>query len=103
MTLTTRWAGRPLSSRVIAAPVAFGAAIVLQRFLLQRVVGKNILPIILVTFGLSIIIQNGLLEAYGADTRKVAGGAFETRRRFRSATDQYRRSAAARSSWPRSL
>jgi branched-chain amino acid transport system permease protein len=37
-----------------------------------------VLPIILVTFGLSIIIQNGLLSAYGADTRKVSGGAIET-------------------------
>ncbi len=39
--------------------------------------GKNVLPIILVTFGLSIMIQNGLLGTYRADTRKVACGAFE--------------------------
>ena len=38
---------------------------------------RDILPVILVTFGLSIIIQNGLLEAYGADTRKLSGGAIE--------------------------
>jgi branched-chain amino acid transport system permease protein len=42
------------------------------------VLGKGVLPIILVTFGLSIIIQNGLLGTFGADTRKVAGGAIET-------------------------
>jgi branched-chain amino acid transport system permease protein len=42
------------------------------------VLGKGVLPIILVTFGLSIIVQNGLLGTFGADTRKVAGGSFET-------------------------
>jgi branched-chain amino acid transport system permease protein len=42
------------------------------------VTGGGVLPVILVTFGLSIIIQNGLLEAYGADTRKISGGALET-------------------------
>ena len=36
------------------------------------------LPIILVTFGLSIIVQNGLQGVYGADTRKVFAGAIET-------------------------
>ena len=46
--------------------------------LLQRVLGKCVLPIILVTFGLSIIVQNGLQGVYGADTRKVLGGAIET-------------------------
>ena len=40
--------------------------------------GEKILLVILVTFGLSIIIQNGLLEVYGADTHKVAGGWMET-------------------------
>jgi branched-chain amino acid transport system permease protein len=30
-----------------------------------------------VTFGLSIIIQNGLLQTYGPDTRKLSGGAIE--------------------------
>jgi branched-chain amino acid transport system permease protein len=37
-----------------------------------------VLPIILVTFGLSIIIQNGLQGVYGADTRKVLAGGIET-------------------------
>lgn len=63
---------------VIALPLAFAGFYLLQRFLLQKVMGDNVLPIILVTFGLSIIIQNGLLGTYGADTRKVAGGAIET-------------------------
>ncbi len=67
----------PFLVALILLPVAFGAGYVLQRFLLQRTVGKGILPILLVTFGLSIIIQNGLLQAYGPNTRKLAGGAIE--------------------------
>src|SRR5208283_5818956 len=67
----------PFLVALILLPVAFGAGYVLQRFLMQRTVGKGILPILLVTFGLSIIIQNGLLQGYGPDTRKLSGGAIE--------------------------
>jgi branched-chain amino acid transport system permease protein len=78
LTLTTEFGLPPLLAVLIIIPVAFGSGYLLQRLLFQRALGKNVLPIILVTFGLSIIIQNGLLGAYGADTRKVVGGAFET-------------------------
>jgi branched-chain amino acid transport system permease protein len=67
----------PFVVAVLMIPLAFGAGYLLQRHLLQKTVGKGILPILLVTFGLSIIIQNGLLEAYGPDTRKLSGGAIE--------------------------
>ena len=33
---------------------------------------------LLVTFGLSIVIQNGLLLGYGADSRRLQAGAFES-------------------------
>lgn len=58
-------------------PLAFLAGYALQRFLLQRIVGKSVLPVVLVTFGLAIIIQNALLEHYGPDTRKLMGGWIE--------------------------
>ncbi len=67
-----------LPATLIALPIAFAGGYLLQRFLLQRVLGKGVLPIILVTFGLSIIIQNGLLGVFGADTRRVSGGGIET-------------------------
>ncbi len=67
----------PFLVALILLPVAFGAGYVLQRFLLQRTVGKGILPILLVTFGLSIIIQNGLLELFTADSRKLQAGPIE--------------------------
>jgi branched-chain amino acid transport system permease protein len=77
LSLTGALGWSPFLAAFILIPVAFGAGYVLQRLLLQRTVGKGILPILLVTFGLSIIIQNGLLEAYGPNTRKLTGGAVE--------------------------
>jgi len=49
----------------------------LQRLLLNRTLGDDLLPPLLVTFGLSIIIQNGLLELFTADSRKLQAGAIE--------------------------
>jgi branched-chain amino acid transport system permease protein len=78
LTLTTTLGLDPVVGTIVVLPIAFATGFVLQRFLLQRVVGENVLLVILVTFGLSIIIQNGLLETYGADPQKVAGGWVET-------------------------
>jgi len=77
MSLTGILGWSPFVVALLIVPLAFLAGFVLQRFLLQHTVGKGILPILLVTFGLSIIIQNGLLETYGPDTRKLSGGAIE--------------------------
>jgi branched-chain amino acid transport system permease protein len=55
-----------------------GAGYLNQRLLLNRVLGKDILPPILVTFGMSIIIQNALLEGFSADSQKLPTGWFET-------------------------
>jgi branched-chain amino acid transport system permease protein len=72
------WLGlSPFLVAIGMLPLAFMGGYWLQRFLLQRVVGTSVLPVILVTFGLAIVIQNGLLQAYGPDTRKLFGGAIE--------------------------
>ncbi len=76
--LTTSLGLNPIVATLVILPVAFAVGFGLQRFLLQRVVGENVLLVILVTFGLSIIIENGLLEGFGADPQKVAGGWMET-------------------------
>jgi branched-chain amino acid transport system permease protein len=49
---------------VLAGLVMFAFGYVLQGALLNRTLGKDILPPLLVTFGLSIILQNGMLEAF---------------------------------------
>jgi branched-chain amino acid transport system permease protein len=76
--LTTSLGLNPIVATLIILPISFGIGFALQRFLLQRVVGENVLLVILVTFGLSIIIQNGLLEGFGADPQKISGGWIET-------------------------
>ena len=60
LTLTTSLGLPPLVAAAITLPLAFAGGYLLQFVLLQRVLGKGVLPIILVTFGLSIIVQNGL-------------------------------------------
>ena len=71
VTFTLAW-GLPLALGVVMVILVLGLAGYLnQRFLLNKVMGKDILPPILVTFGLSIIVQNGLLEIFSADSRKL--------------------------------
>lgn len=68
----------PFAALLLVMPVMAGLGYVLQRGVLNRTLGPDILPPLLVTFGLSVIIQNALLEAYTADPRKLPGGAIET-------------------------
>ena len=50
----------------------------LQRGLLNQTLSGGLLPPLLVSFGISIIIQNGLLEGFGAYTHRLQEGAIET-------------------------
>jgi branched-chain amino acid transport system permease protein len=68
----------PLISLLVVVPLAMLAGYGLQRFILNRTLGKDILPPLLVTFGLSVIIQNGLLELFTVDSRKLQAGTLET-------------------------
>ena len=68
----------PLTSLLLVVPAMAIIGYALQRLLLNRTLGDDLLPPLLVTFGLSIIIQNGLLELFTADSRKLQAGAVET-------------------------
>ena len=68
----------PLWSMVIVLPLFFGFGYVMQMALLNRTLGDDLLPPMIVTFGLAIVIQNGLLEAFSADSRKLSLGEVET-------------------------
>jgi branched-chain amino acid transport system permease protein len=59
----------------ITIPLMFAIGYGLQRYLLNRTLGTDILPPLLVTFGLSIVIQNALLQAFSADTQRLPIGA----------------------------
>jgi branched-chain amino acid transport system permease protein len=78
LSVTTTLGVPLLASTLLIVVVMFAAGFALQRLVLERVLGDDILPPLLVTFGLSIVIQNGLLLAYGADSRRLQAGAFES-------------------------
>lgn len=59
-------------------PVAFGFGYALQRYVLNGTLGKDPLPSLVVTFGLSIVIQNLLLELFSADPRAIETGGLNT-------------------------
>src|SRR3954462_6026629 len=76
--VTTQALGvNPLLSLVIVVPLMALIGYALQRLLLNRTLGDDLLPPLLVTFGLSVIIQNGLLEAFTAASRRLGAGAIE--------------------------
>ena len=68
----------PLLSLVLVIPAMLGLGYALQRGLLNLALGRDILPPLLVTFGISIIIQNVLLEIFSADTQRLQIGALAT-------------------------
>ncbi len=59
--------------------IPIGAAIgwLLQKGIFQRANSQNDLQLILITFGMSVVIQNGLLGVFGADSRKVTADGIE--------------------------
>jgi branched-chain amino acid transport system permease protein len=67
----------PLVSLVVVVPMMAAIGYVLQRGLLNRTLGDDLLPPLLVTFGLSVIIQNALLLGFTADSRRLQAGALE--------------------------
>ncbi len=67
----------PMISLAVVMPLMFALGYLLQRGLLNFTLGPSILPPLLVTFGLSVIIQNVLLETFGADTRRLLAGDIE--------------------------
>jgi branched-chain amino acid transport system permease protein len=76
--MTTDMLGlNPLLAIIIVAPIMAAIGYALQRALLNRTLGDDVLPPLLVTFGLSVIIQNALLELFTADSRRLKAGAIE--------------------------
>jgi branched-chain amino acid transport system permease protein len=68
----------PYVAMIALAPVAAIAGYALQRLLLNRVVGTDPLPSLIATFGLSITVQNLLLEIFTADARSLPGDGLES-------------------------
>jgi branched-chain amino acid transport system permease protein len=77
LVVTTALGVNPLLSLLIVVPVMAAIGYALQRWLLNATLGDDLLPPLLVTFGISVIIQNGLLELFSADSQKLQAGAIE--------------------------
>lgn len=78
LTIATALGLYPLVALLIVVPIMAVVGYILQRVVLNNTLSDDILPPLLVTFGLSVIIQNALLEIYSADPQKMDSGALET-------------------------
>lgn len=68
----------PFVSLIAVIPIMAVFGYALQRGVLNPTLGPDLLPPLLVTFGLSIVVQNLLLEVFSADSQRLKIGAFET-------------------------
>jgi branched-chain amino acid transport system permease protein len=68
----------PLLSVLVVAPVMFAIGWPLQRYILNSTLGRGIMPPLLITFGLSVILQNALQLGFSADSQGLDAGALET-------------------------
>jgi branched-chain amino acid transport system permease protein len=68
----------PLITLAIVVPAMFVIGFVLQWGILNHTVGKGLMPPLLITFGLSVIIQNGLQLHFSADSQGLDAGKLET-------------------------
>jgi branched-chain amino acid transport system permease protein len=67
----------PFLALPVAVPIMMAAGYLLQRLLLNRSIDHGPLSPLLITFGLSVIIQNVLLDLFSADSRGLDAGAIE--------------------------
>jgi branched-subunit amino acid ABC-type transport system permease component len=63
-----------LWSSLIVVPVMAALGYVLQRTILQGALDRSVLATLMVTFGLSVVIENGLLQFFTANTRGIGTG-----------------------------
>jgi branched-chain amino acid transport system permease protein len=67
----------PFTLILLLVPLAAIIGWLLQRLILNKVVGEDPLPSLIATFGLSIALQNLMLQIWSADTRSLPGGGLE--------------------------
>ena len=63
-----------LWSFLIVIPVMAVLGYVLQRTILQSALDRSVITTLLVTFGLSVVIENGLLQFFTANSRGLGSG-----------------------------
>jgi len=68
----------PLAALPLVAIAMAALGYALQRAVLNRTLGKGLLPPLLVTFGLSVVVQNLLLQGFSADSQALRAEALTT-------------------------
>ncbi len=69
--LATQFGIDPLLSLLVSMPVLFGVGVLLQRYLIRRVLSLGDMPQIFLTFALSLLLVNVTLMLFSADYRTV--------------------------------
>ena len=67
----------PLAALVVVIPIMALVGYGLQRGLFNRTITGELMPPLLVSFGLSIILQNLFLALFSADSKRLQAGALE--------------------------
>jgi branched-chain amino acid transport system permease protein len=68
----------PLLTLLLVIPILFILGVLLQRGILNKVLGEGLMPPLVITFGLSILVQNVLQLTFSADSQDLDAGALET-------------------------
>lgn len=71
LTLIGLYPMHPISTLIVVVPVLAFIGYWAQRLLYNRLLGRDIMPPLLVTFGLSIILQNVMLEIFSGDSKRL--------------------------------
>lgn len=69
--LHTHWHLDPFAALPLAAAALFLFGLVLQRYVLERVIRASLFMTLVLTFGLNMLLVNVLLELFSADVRAV--------------------------------
>jgi len=78
LVITDRLGIHPLVSLALVVPLMALLGYGLQRGILNPALGNELLRPVLVSFGLSVVIQNALLQIFSADSRRLRAGDLET-------------------------
>jgi branched-chain amino acid transport system permease protein len=65
------WGLPPLAAAAVVVPLLFAVGWAMQHFLVGRSLGRGVLPPLIVTFGISMVLQNALLLWATADARTL--------------------------------
>jgi branched-chain amino acid transport system permease protein len=79
ISLSTSFGLSPVWVMAALVPLAVAMGWMLQTVILNRVVGDDPLPSLIATFGLSLALQNLMLQIWSANSRSLPGGGIESR------------------------